>query len=442
MKKQLVGMVLVCQLGLVPALASAQTTVSTSGGLRSEMSGLLVRSIVLAQTPAGTGIVAHTPTFLDDPSVTDLTTLVNQVSQQIGSQVSNFPLGSSAGGFTYSYDSALGTFNRSSASFGPSFAERAVSAGKNKFSFGTNYFHSKYNSLDGKDLENGSIKFYLNHQHLNPPSFVEGDVIQAALEMKLTSDTVAFLANYGVTNHLDVGVAVPIVRIGMNLTYHATILDFATHVVSPTTHVFANGSKQADFQSSGNASGLGDVVLRTKYVFSSKASKAVALGLDLTLPTGDDQNMLGSGSTQARFLFITSGTMGSHLSPHLNIGYDFASGGIASDQFGFVGGSEIVAGPRVTFSGDVLARTYRDALRLSDVSVPHTFQQGATAPIETTTLNAISVGPKNLSSILATAGAKVNVVGNLLITGNLLFPLNNAGLRPGVTPVVGFDYTF
>jgi hypothetical protein len=228
----------------------------------------------------------------------------------------------------------------------------------------------------------------------------------------------------------------------MNLTYHATILDFATHVVSPTTHVFANGSKQADFQSSGNASGLGDVVLRTKYVFSSKASKAVALGLDLTLPTGDDQNMLGSGSTQARFLFITSGTMGSHLSPHLNIGYDFASGGIASDQFGFVGGSEIVAGPRVTFSGDVLARTYRDALRLSDVSVPHTFQQGATAPIETTTLNAITVGPKNLSSILATAGAKVNVVGNLLITGNLLFPLNNAGLRPGVTPVVGFDYTF
>jgi hypothetical protein len=44
-------------------------------------------------------------------------------------QLSSFPLGSSAGGFTYTFDDSLGTFRRTSNSFGPSFAERATTIG-------------------------------------------------------------------------------------------------------------------------------------------------------------------------------------------------------------------------------------------------------------------------------------------------------------------------
>src|SRR5262249_3936273 len=161
------------------------------------------------------------------PRVTDVTTLIDQVSHQIGSQVSNIPLGSSSGGFTYAYDSSLGSFSRTSNTFGPAFAERALTIGKNRFSFGMNYLHSSFKSLDGLDLTNGSIKFDLLHQGLTPTSYVEGDVIQAALQLNLSSDTTAFLFSYGVTDKLDLGVAVPIVHVNMDLTYHATILDFA-----------------------------------------------------------------------------------------------------------------------------------------------------------------------------------------------------------------------
>ena len=98
-----------------------------------------------------------------------------------------------------------------------------------------NYLHSRYDSLDGKDLENGEIKFNLLHQPLTPPSYVEGDVIQAALNLKLKSDTTAIFFNYGVTNRFDLGLAVPIVHVAMDLTYNAAILDFATSTVSPTT---------------------------------------------------------------------------------------------------------------------------------------------------------------------------------------------------------------
>src|ERR1700674_1481092 len=77
--------------------AGAQTT---GTGLLDQMYNLFVQSVILAKTPGGTnGVVEHTAVFLDDPRVLSTTSLVSQVSQQIGSQVSVFPLGSSSGGF-------------------------------------------------------------------------------------------------------------------------------------------------------------------------------------------------------------------------------------------------------------------------------------------------------------------------------------------------------
>jgi hypothetical protein len=418
--------------------AYAQDTTTLVG----QMKDFFLQSVVIARTPGGGGIVAHTPVFVDDPTVTATTDLITQISQQIGSQVSNFPLGSSSGGFTYGYDPALGTFSRTTETFGPAFAERAVTIGKGKFAFGMNYEHSKYNSLDGRDLENGTIKFNLFHQKLTPPSFVEGDVIQSALLMQLKSDTAVFLVNYGITDRLDVGFAVPVVHVSMDLTYHAVILAFATQTVSPSTHLFANGTKTQDFNTTGSASGVGDVVVRGKYKLFDTPGGGIAAGLDLRLPSGDETNMLGSGAKQAQLFFIGSGVSGK-VSPHINVGYTFSSGGVdSSDQANYVGGAEMRVNPKVTVVGDLLGRTLRSSLRLSDASVPHTFQQGASAPIEQTTLQTIVLSQGSLTSVFAVAGVKVNPWRNLLVSAHLLFPLNDAGLRSSVTPVVGFDYSF
>lgn len=429
---------MLCGLALTPAAALAQTT---SVGLLDQMYNLFVNNVVIARTPGGVGVIAHEPVFATDPTITAVTGVISQVSQQIGSQVSNFPLGSSSGGFTYSYDPALGTFNRTTDSFGPAFAERAVTIGKGKFSFGVNYVHATYDSIDGRSLEDGDIKFYLLHQPLNPPSFVEGDVIEAALKMKLATSTTAVLANYGVTDRLDVGVAIPFVRTTMDLTYHTTIRDFATRVVSPTTHIFADGAKERDFTSEGSAAGIGDVILRGKYVLWRRGAQGAAAGLDLSLPTGDELDMLGSGVSQTKLFFISSAVVGSRISPHVNVGYTLASGN-GSDQFGYVGGVEVMMTPRATFVGDILGRTYRDALRLGDLSVSHRFRQGASAAQETTTLDTVSVTSKSLASILGSAGVKFNPGQNFLISAHLLFPLSDAGLVSRITPVIGFDVTF
>jgi hypothetical protein len=408
------------------------------------MSNLFLQNIVLAKTPGGVGIATHVPNF-SDPTVVATTGLINQVSQQLGSGVSTFPLGSSSGGFTYGYDPALGTFSRTTPTFGPAFAERAATVGKGKLSFGMNYVHASYDTLDGLNLQNGAIKFNLLHQVLNPPRFVQGDVIQASLSMNLATDTTAFFVNYGVTNRLDVALAVPIVRVKMDLTYHAAILDFSTHGSNPPVHAFADGSNAKDFTSQGSASGVGDVIVRAKYSLSKSGPVGTAVGLDVRLKTGDKNNMLGSGVTQTELFLIASGNAGDRVSPHANVGYTFAGGNsvtTVSDQFNYVGGLELNVTPRVTVVGDFVGRRFRNALRLSDTTTPHAFQTSQDGPFQTTLLETAAVTQGSLTSVLGTAGVKFNPWRNLLVSAHLLFPLNDAGLRSKLIPVVGFDYSF
>ena len=300
-------------------------------------------------------------------------------------------------------------------------------------------------TLEGKDLGNGDLKVYLLHQRLTPPSFVEGDVVEAAFKMKLTNDTVVFFANYGVTDQVDVGIAIPVVRVNMDLTYAATIKDYATGRVDPTRHRFANGAKSQDFPAQATATGIGDVVLRAKYNFLKGPGGGLAAAVDLRLPSGDDSNLLGAGTTQGKVFLIASTTAGK-VSPHGNVGYTFSGEGEAfpvTDQVNFSGGLEFAPTPRLTIVGDVIGRTLRDAFRLKDATpLNHTFRQGDTAPLETVTLPQLGTSRGNLSSALAAVGVKVNPWQNLLISAHVLVSLNKAGLRDRVTPLIGFDYAF
>lgn len=259
--------------------------------------------------------------------------------------------------------------------------------------------------------------------------------------MRLTSDTTSLLVNYGVTNRLDIGLAVPVVRVKMDLTYEATILDFATHTVSPSTHVFGNGGKVQRFSASGDASGVGDVVIRSRYSFARQGINGVALGVDLRVPSGDEANMLGTGATQTRLFVIASS--GGRVSPHVNVGYTASTGNAnIPDVVNYTGGVEYGAHPRVTVNADFVGRSSRNALRLNPSTVTHQYQQGPSAALQQTTLASISVTPASLNTALGAFGAKINAWRNLLLSAHLLLPVTDAGLRSRPSVVLGFDYTF
>jgi hypothetical protein len=143
-------------------------------------------------------------------------------------------------------------------------------------------------------------------------AFFEGDLVEAALSMDLTTDIFVMFANYGITNRLDIGVGVPILRVSLDASVNATILRLATGNTGPASgiHTFPGGASSAIFSDAGTASGIGDVVIRSKYHFYRAAGDGLAAAVDVRTPTGDEDNLLGTGATQTKFLLIGSSTAG------------------------------------------------------------------------------------------------------------------------------------
>ena len=464
------------------AAADARAQAAPSRRLAEILPSLVLQEVTLPR-PAVDG-VSHEVHFspiesdeLNNPAVG----IVRSFNKLMMVQLSSFPLGSSAGGFTYSFDDSLGTFRRTSSSFGPSFAERATTIGRGKLNAGVTYQHSQYSSFEGQDLDDGSIKFYLAHEEcctasgggggggggggagtgpiqqpngtrLNPA--FEGDQIEAALSMKATTDTVAFLANYGLTNRWDAGLVVPLVRVDLDASVQATILRHAT-ATNPLTHTFEAGNPQATsktFQQRGTATGLGDVLLRTKYQIAAFAQGGVSGAVDVRLPTGDKRDLLGSGTHVKMFLIASGGT--DRFIEHVNVGYTKATHNVerfgllselggdepVPDEVNYAAGLEFVASPRLTLFGDIVGRTLRDAGRLAINRKSAAFQ-GSTS-VQTAEFDEFDPRPGNLSLMLGTGGFKFNPAGNWLVSASLLFPLTDAGLRSRLTTVVGLDYAF
>jgi hypothetical protein len=44
--------------------------------------------------------------------------------------------------------------------------------------------------------------------------------------------------------------------------------------------------------------------------------------------------------------------------------------------------------------------------------------------------------------LLGVVGGKINIGGTFILNVALLFPMTDDGLKPNLTPVVGFDYVF
>jgi hypothetical protein len=424
----------------------------------------LITSETVINVPGSLAGIGHTAHFVPDLAQQQTPRLINNA---LVAQLPTFPLGSSSGGFTYSFDSSIGASKRSSRTFGPSFAERSLTNGKGHWNFGLNYQHSNYDKLEGQSLTNGDIKFYVRHNDCCPgqdpvtgtlpvgappsplnPAF-EGDIIQEAVTLNLKTDIGAFFANYGVSDRLDIGVAVPIIRVEMAATVDSTLLRLGT-ANNPTIHQLASGDgTHASRSLSGTASGVGDIVLRAKYLLFQAAGGGLSAAVDLRLPSGKSEDLLGVGTTQTKVYLIASGGS-DRVAPHVNFGYTFSRGSGSTDsssganhfdEVNYVGGLDVAASNRLTIAADVIGRELRNAGRLQLTDT--VFNANPPAGVTSITRGQFSLLPnENLNLLLGVIGAKANVTKTLLVTGNLLFPLTNNGLRSKVTPVIGFDYSF
>ena len=194
-------------------------------------------------------------------------------------ELATLPISASSAGFVYRLNPALGTVERASESFGPFFTERALTAGRRQASFGAGFSMMRFTHLDDRDLRDGQFLTSANQfRDEQAPFDIE------TLTLELESRTTTLFGNVGLTDRMDISVAVPFVSVSMagerwNTYRGASVLQASTVA-------------QAD--------GLGDIAVRTKYRLTGERAGGLAVVGEVRLPSGRSEDLLGAGRAAYR----------------------------------------------------------------------------------------------------------------------------------------------
>ena len=202
------------------------------------------------------------------------------ISRALRANLATLPLTTSSGAFAYRLNPDLGTMERVTRSFGPLFIERALTAGARQVSFNLTFQHLQFGSLDGHDLRDGSFVTTANQFVDERAPF---DIDQLTLNIDASVATLS--GNIGVTDRLDVGFAVPIISLRLDGTRVDTY----------------RGRAFTQARASASATGLADVVVRSKYRLFDANGMGFASAVDVRLPTGNPDDLLGTGAVSVRF---------------------------------------------------------------------------------------------------------------------------------------------
>jgi len=333
----------------------------------------------------------------------------------ITASINTFAFNSTVTAFTF--DIERGVPVRTTDSLGPLLAERALTLGAGKLNIGFSYTRVEFTRFQGRDLDNLSLIFA--HEDSNNDGRLGGgvfdferDQIRVDLDLDIEQDIFALFGTYGITRHWDVGVIVPIVHLTFRADARATII--RNSAVSTGVHNFGPGGDSPTSRTGGEETGIGDVILRSKYNFlrSRPVWPDLAVVGQIKLPTGDEDRLLGTGETDFLGMLVASKTLGP-VNPHVNVGYEVSTAGHEENRLRYVAGFDARLHQRLSAAVEVIGRWKPEGDGTADHIVD------------------------------LALGGRWNVFGAFLLNAAVQLPLNrNEGLRPDVIWTVGVDYTF
>jgi hypothetical protein len=360
--------------------------------------------------------------------------LLGFITGSIGTSLTNLPFAAGSGGATFHFEG--GAPVATSVSAGPLFAERSQTLGKGRIVGGLNVNGLSMDNIRGVPLTNLVARFA--HQNVGAaqegdPAF-ENDIIEVRTTLRLNLLVTSLFATYGLTDNIDVGVLLPLVRSSMSGHSEAEVIPFQR----PSPHQFGtpeNPSEFADAAASGSAMGLGDVAVRVKANLHQGRTTGFALVGDVRLPTGDSANFTGSGTTSVRVLGVLTGRSG-NFAPHINAGYAARSGNSQNNSIIATLGFDQLFSQSVTLAADVITDFQLGDSKLILPS-PVIFDAPVRRRVDLTEIPDVK---DNL--VDASVGMKSQFAGDYRAVTNLLFPLNVGGIRPRFVWTVGVERSF
>ncbi|HXW06517.1 MAG TPA: hypothetical protein VD833_14870 [Vicinamibacterales bacterium] len=371
------------------------------------------------------------------------------VNIALTSQLAAVPLPSPASGFTYRFEPGTGTFVRSTRSFGPILAERGETIGRGRLSLGYSYQFFSFDELDGVPLANIPAVFTHDNFELGGG---RADVVGTNNTITASVSQFSGALTYGVTDRFDVALAVPVVQTQLSLLSNARIQRVGTGS-NVVVHYFVDQNAIGGFGNThqffaeGSAGGIGDLVVRGKATVLREGARALAAGIDVRLPTGDEQNLLGSGALGVRGFAAFSSSLGA-FAPHANVAYQWNGDSVLAgdvstgekddlpDQFGFALGSDLGVNERFSIVVDFLGQRVFNSPRLTS----RTFT--ASGPAGTMELPDIRLVEDSYWLASGAVGVKGHIATRALLVFNLKFRLNDNGLTDKLTPLLGMEWNF
>jgi Putative MetA-pathway of phenol degradation len=333
------------------------------------------------------------------------------ISTFLRSALTTLPVTSSASGFTYRIAPELGGVPvRSTNTFGAFFTERSITIGQRQLSLAATYQGIRFDEIDGRNLRDGTLRATASRLTLDQVPF---DVETVAMRIRTDIFTVA--ANYGVTERLELGAALPLERVTLTGervdTYRGTPLLQAAV--------------------SANASGVGDMVVRGKVNLLQRGAAGMAIGAEGRLPTGNSANLLGAGEASVKPHFMVSMET-SRIAVDGSAGYMF--GGV-SDELDYSAAVTSAGAHKITIVGEVAGRRLNSAGHLIEVISRHPVLAG----VETVRLSAVE---QATNRVVAVAGVKWNARATWLVTANVARSLTSSGLTARWMSTIGAEYAF
>lgn len=436
----------------------------------------------LANTAAGTAS-PHDVDFRNSTFVT-----LPALTSEIGAQLSQLPLASPVSGFIFTFNPSLAVMTEVTQNFGPLLSERGQTIGRHKLFVGVSYQYFNFDEIDGINLRNFGAVFTHEQSGLSactsgPPTCANNlpvfakDIVTTQNSLDLKIHETAAVATFGFTNRLDVSVAVPILNVRQAMYSTATIHSFETYPkgidgnscldnplqsigVMGCMHQFSQKmtvpgetlrpsqpypvlQNSARFFKGGSAFGIGDVLFRGKFQAIKGEKIGLSVGVDVHVPTGDELNLLGSGTWGTR-PFVAVSHAG-RIAPHASFGYQINGNSVLAGDITrnlkahlanvitYDGGADFGVTRRFGLSADFIGLALLNQTKITQTTF--TDFGGATHPDIIATKETSNQGSVAI-------GGKVNPFARLLITANVLIRLNDAGLHAKPVPLVGLSYTF
>jgi len=348
-----------------------------------------------------------------------------------GTVASTYPVASASSSVTYVYNPTLDTLEREAGVPGPILGERAETIGRRRFNLAVAYSYVRLTTINGDDLDSlvnrprirgRSIVFPLRGGiTLRDGRFTNFLPVRVEADLDVQAHILAPSLTYGVTPDLDLNATLPLLHTSLDVTAHTQVPDprFPQFALAPHDPNAQRGSRSL----SDDASGAGDLLLRAKYVLLRGRYVDAAAALGLSLPTGSQDDLQGSGTTRVQPGLVLSHIIADRFEPLLNVGLDCNADEVDRSIVRWaVGGTAKVWDP-LTVALVFLGR-HELAVPGEKIPTPFFFQVERSDQYD------------------ASIGARWRVTDAGFVSVNAIVPLNREGLRAEAIPTVEAEYAF